>query len=327
MLLQIDGWYGAGKSVLTGLLDNHPDISSNPIHDATHMMALHHRFKDICSSKDTESLRRALIRTQYYIIEKSANQGFGNISFGAGNDIKSDFTMSFYDFDKYWIHKLNQLSEWTPESIIELIYQSYSKFLLGKENYNYNLSMGWPLIELQKDFFKIFPNGKTIIVDRSIEEIIAVRSGRKARKGINDSFFAPKFESLIKHGEVQKIKLYKQFINKMAKDYPYQFMVIDFRDLIDKETRIIVMNDISSFLGIKFFDKMLKWTFLGREVKYKGMSYVDIVLDNPEDILTFNQLNQLTKEIKKNREQSSLKISNLFHKTGTLFQLIAEKLE
>jgi hypothetical protein len=186
------------------------------------------------------------------------------------------------------------------------------------------MTMSWPLIDLQSKYSDVFPNSKSILVKREVAEIIAVRSGRKPRDfNGKDSFFAPGYEKLIKSGEVKKIVDYYTMFFKLCQLYPNNFFSVDFNDLLfnRKET----MNKISNFLEIDFDERMLKWTFLGEEVKYNGMSYVDKINDTADDLLTKEQLNTIYK-LEKQRE-APINLSSIFSKSSTFLKIIAKKLE
>jgi len=324
MLLQIDAWYGGGKSTLLGLLDGHPNIAPNPLHDATHMFVLNKEAETVCNSRDIEALRRLLAKTQYYILEKSALSGVGSVSFGSGIELHPEFRFDFYQFDKSWVKELMDIEVWTPQVVIETIYSNYAYHLTGKKQWDYHASMSWSILQLQKDFAEKTGNAKSIFVERPIEEIIAVRSGRKKRENSEDSFFAPGFEKLLKEGEVFKIKEYQSFIDESIEKYPDRFMKVTLNALIfDREN---TMKKVADFLNIPFNESMLKWTFLGEEVKYEGFSYVDKINDKPEDILSEKQLSTLRKQIKR-VALKPLILSVAFRKIGSLFHKISAQLE
>ena len=324
MLLQIDGWYGAGKSVLNGLLDSHPQIGVNPLHDATHMAFLMDGIHEVLLGRDIEALRRLLGKTQYYIFERAALLGEGSVSFGSGIECKTPFKFDFYAFDKEWIAGVMALKTWEAEDLIVRIYRKYNEYLNNKGTCIYFMSMSWPLIDLQSKYSEEFPNSKSILVKREIAEIIAVRSGRKPRDfNGKDIFFAPGFEKLIQSGEVNKIVDYYAMFSKQSQLFPNNFLSVDFNDLIfnRKETMIKVSN----FLKIDFDETMMKWTFLGDEIKYNGMSYVDKINDTADKILTREQLNTIYKLEK--QKNAPIKLSSIINKSSTFLKILAQKLE
>ncbi len=324
MVLQIDAWYGGGKSTLLGLLDGHPNIAPNPLHDATHMFVLYKDAQTVCDLKDIEALRRLIAKTQYYILEKSALSGLGNVSFGSGIELHPKFKFDFYGFDKSWVNELMNLDVWTPQIVIETIYKKYAYYLTGNEQWDYHETMSWSILELQQDFAKKMPNAKSIFVERPIEEIIAVRSGRKKRENSEDTFFAPGFDKLMKEGEVFKIQEYLSFINQSITKYPDRYMKVALKDLIfDREN---AMKKVANFLHIPFNESMLKWTFLGEEVTYEGFGYVDKINDKPEDILSENQLAAIRKQIKKgSAKKAGLPV--VLRKMGSFLHKVSAKLE
>lgn len=324
MLLQIDAWYGGGKSTLLGLLDGHPNIAPNPLHDATQMFVLHKDAEAVCKSRDIEALRRLLAKTQYYIFEKAALLGAGSVSFGSGIELHPEFKFDFYQFDKSWVKELMEIKTWTPQIVLETIYRNYAFHLTGKKEWDYHASMSWSILELQKGFADKMSNSKSIFVERPIAEIIAVRSGRKKRENSEDTFFAPGFEKLLKEGEVFKIKEYLSYIDQSIEKHPDRFMKVSMNALIfDREN---AMKDVAKFLNVPFDESMLKWTFLGEEVKYEGFGYLDKINDKPEYILSEKQLSALQKQIKKEKAKPSV-IPVVLRKVGSFFHKISARLE
>lgn len=324
MLLQIDGWYGSGKSVLVGLLDGHPEISPNPIHDATHMALLMDDVLETCNSRDIESLRRLLGKSQYYEFEKYSLFKNFPVNISAGIEIDCPYDLNFYEFDKTWIAELRVLDKWTPEIILEKIYSNYSLYLTGKNNFKYNLSMGWPIIDLQLRMHESFPNAKTIYVRRDVKDLIAVRSGRLPRvKNGRDSFFAPGYKNLIFSGEVEKILRYYLVIEKIIEKFPVSAMMIEFDDLIIRREQ--TMQKISSFLDVEYNDSMLTWSFLSNDLGNKNFSYTEKINDKADEILNRRQL----MIIRILSRINILKIfpSHLFLWLGNKFQFFAIKLK
>ncbi len=77
MLIQIDGWFGSGKSALCTLLDGHPDVFCSPIHDYSYAAFLNQGDEfDWIKTRHIEILRKVLARTQYYRFEKIFWDGF-----------------------------------------------------------------------------------------------------------------------------------------------------------------------------------------------------------------------------------------------------------
>jgi len=71
MLIQIDSWFGADKSVLWMLLDGHPDVCCIPIHDYAYCAFLDQTDNlDWVKTKHIEILRKALAHTNITNMKK-----------------------------------------------------------------------------------------------------------------------------------------------------------------------------------------------------------------------------------------------------------------
>lgn len=71
MLIQVDGWFAGGKTLLWSLLDGHKDIFVNPIHDYSFSMFLDKKDNDEwILKKHSIVLRKILSTSEYYKFEK-----------------------------------------------------------------------------------------------------------------------------------------------------------------------------------------------------------------------------------------------------------------
>ena len=131
MLIQVDGWFGAGKSVLWMLLDGHPDVFCSPVHDYSYAAFLNQGNDfDWVKTRHTEILRKALARTQYYKFEKVYWDGFMSFEFSSDNVLKLPYAVNYYNFDYSFIKTLMADSEWTLEKITDTLYSSIYKEVL-----------------------------------------------------------------------------------------------------------------------------------------------------------------------------------------------------
>ena len=108
MLVQIDSWYGGGKSLLTGLLDGHPELFTFLYHDASYMPLMgENNNADWVLTKHTEQLRRILNHwsSNYYSIERMANQGFQPYDFSSKDRVNLKYPVDFYQAHKSLYNK------------------------------------------------------------------------------------------------------------------------------------------------------------------------------------------------------------------------------
>ncbi|MFQ1947821.1 hypothetical protein ACK35A_20620 [Aeromonas veronii] len=80
MLINIDGWFAGGKSVLWSLLDGHPDVFVNPVHDYSFSLLLtHDDSEEWIKKKYSTTLRKTLAMAEYFKLEKIMYDGYPGI--------------------------------------------------------------------------------------------------------------------------------------------------------------------------------------------------------------------------------------------------------
>lgn len=298
MLLQIDGWWGGGKSLLASLLDGHPEIAVTPIHEATHMAFLSANEADIFRLKDLNYIRRIIAsKSEYYNLEKFSRLGFRRMAFNKDVALRLEMVLDFYDFDKSWVDNLLQTDIWNEENILRVIYQTlHQKLLHTNSTTTYEASMSWPRLMNQLTFFEKLPNAKNILIKRPVIDVIASRAGRKPMENTLNNHFAPGFEKIIHSNEVSDIMTYYDYWEKQQKKNPQQVFITDISSLI--YNRQDEMRKIAQFLGIDYLDILQKATFLGKEILHNGMSYADQVFDTAENVLTSEEIRLVEQQIR-----------------------------
>ncbi len=305
MLLQIDGWFGAGKSVLWMLIDGHPNVFCSPIHDYSYCAFLDQTDDlDWVKTKHTEILRKALARTQYYKFEKVFRDGFMSFEFSTNEIMKIPYNVDYYKFDKFFIDVLLQKDKWTLNDIAETLYSS-----IWKSHYQtselqalpkYYASMSNPLyIDKYNHFPTIFPGGKSIQVRRSVEKIIATRSNRKPRPEDFKTwtFFSDAFDKRLADGEVEKILSFYDSYDELVKTYPDVFLVVDFLELVNNTEKTI--KKVTDFLGIPLHPNLKIASYGGRELVYKGKKYIGEEHDDIDELLTKEEQSIIRERIKR----------------------------
>lgn len=313
MLVQIDSWFGGGKSLLTGLLDGHPELFTFFYHDASYMPLMGEKNDaDWVLTKHTEQLRRILGdgSSNYYAIERMANQGFQAYDFSSKDRVNLKYPVDFYQFDSKFFKELQKLPEWTLEKIVHVLYKNLlQEFKKVDELPKYFVSQSFPILKLQKNFLTVYPSAKSILVKRKIHNIIATRSNRKP---VEDDFqskkgYAREFADILKSQEIEKICTYYKFWEDMAAKYPDRVLIVDFDD-INLNTKN-TMKKVADFLGIKFVEILLKWSYFGEEITCNGNKYVGNELDDPKKLLSEKELNIIDARIKRWQRLKKTKIS------------------
>lgn len=303
MLLQIDGWFGAGKSVLWALLEGHEEVFTSPIHDYSFSAMLEQNNDlDWIKTKHTEVLRKVLAKTQYFRFEKVFLDGYWSFGLSSDQVVQLPYKIDYYEHDKKFMTNLISEKEWSIEIIIDRLYSSIyetSKKIHNKTSKpQWYASMGNPLfIQNYKNFPIFFPNSKSIQVRRTVHDIIAVRSSRRPRPEDfkTKKFFSDTFDTRINNKEVEDIIDFYKATDNLVYLYPDIFMVVDMEDLIldTKKT----MKTICDFLNINYNKKLTKTTYFGQEIKYNDVSFLDQPFDCAENILSREQILQIDKTI------------------------------
>lgn len=305
MLLQIDGWFGSGKSVLLTLLDGHPDVFCIPVHDYSYAAFLNQNNElDWIKTRHTEILRKILSKTQYFKFEKMYWDGFHNVEFSSNERLRLPYKTNFYNFDYNFINELLLKDNWNIETIVETLYTSIYRETV-KEKVIFHLPKWFatssnPLFI--DDYINIpilLPNAKSVQVRRRVENIIATRSNRKPRTEDfkTKTFFSDAFEKRISDGEVEKILNYYDKYDDLVKTFPDVFMVVDFLDLVNHTEKSI--KKVADFLNIEFHPSLLIASYNSKELECNGKKYIGQENDNIDDLLTVLERAIISERIEK----------------------------
>ena len=294
MLIQIDGWYASGKSVLWALLDSHPDIFVSPIHEYSYAPFLNINNKDeFIVKKHITKLRQTLAKSEYYKLEKVMNEGKYLIYLSTDEIIEFPYKTDFYSIDRNFSKELLNMKKWTIESICLSLYKNIH---IVHTNSNtkpiYYATMSHPESYLSYEKIpSLIPCMKSITVKRDVKNIVASRTNRKERPNdLNQAkAFRVPFEKILHTNEIEKILHYYSTIDKLSKLYPEKFMSVNLSDLIDN--RYITMKKVASFLKIKFSDSLLTATREGIELKNDKLSFLEKENDTFDDLLTSDEIN------------------------------------
>ncbi len=286
MIIQIDGWHGAGKGVLWSLLDGHKDIFVVPIHEASYFPLLVSNNDEYwLRKKDIVELRKKLSIEGYYYFEKFYNQSHYYLYFSAANTMNIDYKVDFYKFDNLFISRAVAMKEWTVENLIKLLYTTY--YELYTDNLicpRYIASMGVPRKRDFEQELKVYPNTKCIVIKRELKNIIATNINRIDQE---NQILSCSLNDILRYQVSSIIDYYQQF-EYVAKKYPNNFYIVDFKDLIDNTTK--QMQKIAKFLDIEFNDILTIPTRDGILLEQNGESFIGKENDIAENLLSQEEL-------------------------------------
>ena len=299
MLIQIDGWFAGGKSVLWSLLDGHKDIFVNPIHDYSHAMLLDKNNNDEwIKKKHTTFLRKTFAASEYYKFEKIFLEQKLGIVYSANITQNLSYTTDFYNFDNNFYRKLHKLPHWSIESITDTLYKTlYEEHTKNYEiypKYYATMSNAWKY-KLYKNIPTIFPNMKSITVKRGLKNIIATRTNRKERIDDLNSYqaFSTPFELIMERKEVDWILNFFHTNEMLQKEFPNHFLVVEFEDLVHNTE--VSMKKIASFLEVEY-DEILSIPTRDKIVlEHNGVSFIGEENDDYKKLLTKEEITLLDK--------------------------------
>lgn len=265
-IINIEAWSGAGKSTLASLLDGHPDIFCSPVHDAIIPALLqHNQLPNWLATGETEYLRNYLCRSYYYRIEYFARiKKIGFPISGKDDDwCLISFPLDFYKFEEKWNMLLDQRAgDIRVYDILYFIYDSMAE-CLGMEPGKHIASMGvasFDLAQLIKHSEKI----RTLHIRRPIKDIFATRVNRKNHPFRGNSIrqgFTGDFSKRLIDGEVEKISLYYEAVDRAVAERPDKVLIVDFDEMVLESPT--AMQKIARFLDIEYTDTLIRPTMLG----------------------------------------------------------------
>lgn len=299
MLIQIDGWFAGGKSVLWALLDGHPNIFVNPIHDYSHAHLLDCNDKEEWIMKrNTTQLRKRLASSEYYKFEKCFLDGYFDVVYSTDVIQSIPYKTNFYKFDEHFYRELSLSKEWSLEIIIETMCEEFFKLYTTTNIIpRYFATMSHPgHFKKYKNIPEIFPNMKSIIIRRDLKSIIATRTNRKNR--VNDLVghmaYSTPFNVILQREEIEKILEYFDTNEKLQEQYPEQFLVVDFNDLVENTEN--TMKKVAKFLNIEYTPILSIPTRDGIVLEKDGMSFIGKENDDYKELLTDEEIEIIDKK-------------------------------
>lgn len=306
MLLQIDGWRGAGKSALWTLLDGHKSIFCSPVHDTSfEAFVTESDNSEWISNRDLLQVRRFLNKTGYYKFEVFSHAKVFYLDFNAeGDRLALPFDFDFYTFDKLFFSNLIKQEKWNIEWIVDTLYKSlesvYRKQSINIDNdvTKYYVTMGGIKDWRYNSFHQVLPHAKCIQVRRDVGGIISTISNRSSNPldKSSKSGYSKSFNQRIKEHEIENILCYYDTYDRLVDKFPNTYKVVDFKNLVENTNK--TMKQIAKFLDIEFDSTLTKATRDGKELICNGKKYVGKVYDDPAQLLSLQELNKISRRKK-----------------------------
>lgn len=292
MLLEVDGWQGGGKSVLTSLLDSHPAVFSSLVHDYSYRVFLRPEsdWVQLLRRREAAGLRSLLATTRYFAAEDAFLSGESVFDISSSVRMRVPFEFDFYAFDQQVFRTLQSQDIWTPESITHLIYQCMAeKSGALQESTRYFATMSVPTGPDSRRRFSVqFPNGKSILVYRDPRNILTTRANRsRLSDAKGDDGYAKEFSALLKNFELERIAEYYAIHRASQRRAPQKFFEVNFSDLVGDTAT--TMKSVAEFLQIEWDDVLTRPTRLGLPLEQDGVSMIGCELDQWDALLTADQ--------------------------------------
>ena len=299
MLINIDGWFGGGKSVLWSLLDGHDDVFVCPVHDFSFSPLLKvSNDMEWLLKKNPVPLRKLLAESEYYKLEKIFLDGAFPVCYSVDTFEYRPYNTNFYEFDKCFFNRLEKAEYWTVDFIIKTLYQTYYQVYQQcneeSECPKFIATMSHP--GYFKDYIKIpkiLPNMKNILVKRGLENIISTRVNRNERPNDLNTFkaFRTPFSKIIESKEIEKITDYFCEYERLSHLFPNQFMVVDFDKLVRWPEQ--AMRKVAEFLDIRYTAILSKPTRDGKILEYQGLSFIGKENDDYRQLLSAHEIKKI----------------------------------
>ncbi|MFY0650414.1 MAG: sulfotransferase [Cyclobacteriaceae bacterium] len=301
MVLSINGYNGAGKSVLKGILDGHPDIFVSPTHDNS--LGMFTRIEDSeeqwMKFKDIEKLREKMAcYGRYFRLERFSYNKKIPFGFSSGETIYIPFELDWSYFDSRVIDRLNMLDNWNPEIIVSSIYEQLDQSLNSNDiQRKYYGGMDEPDLPYLENFFRNYPHGKMLHVERDIYSVTATLSNRKTIKDDFRSLLLKNYsvKEFIQTGRLKHLLNYLATIKKIKELHPNQILSVSFENLVLKTKS--ELKKICEFLNVQQHPALDNWSCLGKEVTNNGVKYIGDILDDPKVLLSNEEYHLINKEI------------------------------
>ena len=303
----ISGPKAAGKSIIRGIIDGHPDIFVSPFHELI-LQAFDSEDPDQAKAfkaRDIEYVRTRLsCVSKYFSLERLSLSKYSYTHISAmEEDVAVPLSFDFYKFDRDWVSELLGFkTEWSVYTICRILYTHFDKNLNNtgpfKEKIYYSaLSDGYAGTPLK--FIKNFPKAKIIFVKRDIVELLSALVGRQPRsvdlyrsEGFKRDLLAKEYVSESFILETKKLYLEIDILKKIHKD---NILILNFNELFNDSQK--VKQEILDFLNLDEHEILNHYSVLGSVIERpNGVSMLSKSIDTGSGNLKEDEIERV-KEI------------------------------
>ena len=270
--INVSAWGGAGKSVLVSLLDGHPDIAINPMHDKT-PFALKDNYLTACILGDFRPVVRDLIADGYINFQLMSVDKKVDVHLSSLDEdvLEVSTNFDYYSFEDRWIKSLLASDSWDRKSITDLVYDSFVKEQYPEVEKKYLTVMGVPDEDETTRFSEVFEGAFILAIKRPIEGILATKLNRNLR------YSESKDLSMIRHYiflilESYRIARFDLCMERLRDLFPDRVYLVDFDEMVTATE--LTMTNILKFLDLSPSNNCYIPTFFGQVLKNDRVSYI-----------------------------------------------------
>lgn len=284
----IDGFHGSGKSVLKGILDGHPDIVVSKAQESILSAFCQAGITSYIEPMHYRKLREILAcHSQYFDLERLHNQGSIELSVSHNSQVSKDIAIDFYKLDEQAFSQLKELDSWSVENITRVFHQSFINIWAPPSGASYHYVTMEDNVKGFASYLMTSSSAKLIYVKRSIPDIVASLSGRRALKNdpttshwdTNTSF------KLLWQGVALAAADRQQEAEIAAANFPDRVLVVEFDQLVSQCDD--TLNRICNFIGVQRSETMNYCSIDGQEVlASNGEKYLGKTLDSAKELLS-----------------------------------------
>jgi len=292
MLLQVDGWVGSGKNVLMSLLEGHPDLYCNPVHDISHYAYNSESdWQQSVKSTYTKTIGIEPPCNHFYQYGQSGREEVLCFNFAAGQVLK----LPTNGYHNKWNQTILtdqpggdrcKAMHITSTCCRNLFHELNPKQPLPK--YYATLTNGM-YIDYYKNLPLNMPSSKTVHVRRDLAHTIATLCNRIVGDEDlkNGRIFTEAFINCIDNGEIEQILHYFEKMDRLQRRFPQHFMKVNFCELVN--TPELVMPAVAEFLGIEYTESMLVGSVQGKASERNGPKYTTREPDYLDELLSVEE--------------------------------------
>jgi hypothetical protein len=318
----------SGKNILRKLLDGHPNIICNHIHDrvATSLLGKgpksyilkgwsknrksfvgSARYIEVCYGPDltgrldfSDLLYLLYCFSDYRFLHRCANLGLVYFKAKEGVLEAVPFKFSIADFEqRLYEHFLNEGQSASIERLVDWIYEAYAETLVDLESI-VNASSDEPLFvdtlsngtQPVLEALGTLSDAKFLIMDREISGLLFANAVRifdqQEAGGVNKYLFSKILFS--QTGYVERLTEFKKTIVSLSEKSD-NIMVVSFERMIF-ETRDL-LEDIRAFLEIPTDEILYRPTIFGKSIESESGQILGRINDDPRDNLSKEDMTTL----------------------------------